>query len=106
MATSDDTDHVEVGALTAYFTKGSLPTFWFTHDLAELFELEYNSDAEEKLRSSIGEKPRGRLAIDHEADAVTVRASNAELMTHVLHVVRRLSRSESSVPTEDIAKAA
>lgn len=103
-------DRLELGALTVFLPTASVRTFWISHDFAALFGLEFNKDAAEKLqaalRAAASGKPKGRLSIDREADPVTVHASNAVVMVHVLEVVRELAPGAyAPSDLERIAKA-
>lgn len=81
---------VAVGPITVVFRTGSLRSPWFMRDLAGRFGDEVQADAEARPRAAVRERPKGRLGLEREADAVTVSAWNAELMAHVLEVVRGL----------------
>lgn len=95
-------DAVEVGPLTVFFPRGSERSFWFSEDLTELLGVEVNADAEARLRAALGERPPGRLGFDTEADAVLVRASNPDLLRHVLLTLRALSVDPEQLPVDVI----
>ncbi len=79
---------LRIGPIDVHFPDATDATFWFMHDLAGIFGLETNAEAEATLRASIemlGEK--SRREIDHEADYVFLHARKPEGLLAALRAV-------------------
>lgn len=83
-------------AFTIYLPDECSSKFRIFHDLAELFGLEFNEQAAEKLKKLLKEGPNdpgAKLSMDREADYVSLRASKAD----VIGLIARLI-NENSLP--------
>ena len=88
---------LRLGSVDLYLPDASDPDFWFCHDIASLLGHETNAQALAVLEKAIAEddeRPRGKLDIDHEADAVCVRTRRPELLIHTVRVLYRLAGLE------------
>jgi hypothetical protein len=86
--TPEDPRPVAFGVITVHPPDIALRSFWFSHDLAGVFGLEYNADAKKKLHALLRERGAKGFGMEHEADAVTVRTRSVETMIDVLRAVR------------------
>lgn len=82
---------VQCGPLTVHLPDASEPTFWLMHDLAGLFELATNAEAERRLERALRAARVRGADVDAEADFVFVHARTADAMGEVLEVLRSLA---------------
>lgn len=96
---------LRIGPVDVHLPDASVATFSFMHDLAGLFGLETNADAEAALRASIKVLAgKARLEIDHEADYVFVDARTADALLVALRAVEHAAR-RPIFTTEQIERA-
>ncbi len=78
----------------------SISSFWISHDLAELFGYEFNSEAIDALNEKIEKDPYLKtlgVVIDGEADSVSIHCSSADEIFSISRVINELSIGEFNV---------
>jgi len=84
-----------VGAVFVRPPAEGIPSWWIREDLTELFKVQTNADAEQRLRTALAaEAPAvlDRLSFDTEGDAVCVNAPSDEDARLVAGVITRLTK--------------
>jgi hypothetical protein len=81
-------------AFEIYLPDESSPRFFIFHDLAELFDEEFNRDALTRLKKLLAthpDDPKGKLKADYEADRVSLSASKPEVIWLVARLINENS---------------
>lgn len=84
-------------AFDIYLPDESSPRFYIFHDLAELFDEEFNRDALTRLKKLLAkhpDDPRGKLKADYEADRVSLSAAKPEVIWLVARLINENSRED------------
>ncbi len=92
---------LRVGEIDVHFPDAVFSTFWFMHDVAALFSVETNAEAEERLRASLVTlREKEKIQVDHESDYVFVHAKRADAMISALRGAEHAAARSLFAPGE------
>ena len=81
-----------IGPITINFPDENDNSFWLFEDCAELFGLEYQSDACKQLKAKL-KSVKPKPSMDYEADNISIRSANVETVLAVILAIIDLSNT-------------